>query len=339
MAAKYRIIANELELLLRSGRSGGKLPTEAELCRQYGCSRQTARSALGLLQEKGLIVRRQGSGSYPIKLPAKSSRQIAMLLTRQTSAPEPVREAQRAAEAVGCTLLCMETGGSHVEERRYFQLLLQQRPAGIILEPIDDVMGCPGQELLQSLRTAGVPLVYLGGRYDSASPWVSGDEAMGGSLLAAHLAQAGHRKIAAILKWDESRGIERFRGLAQGAEKAGILFRPENCMWYSRAEQSRLLEGDNRLVQRFLQEYRGDCTAVVCFDDEIAARVQRCLRQQQEKLALVSFDSLEASAIAGLALSGSLTAAAVAMLAEQITTGTPPASRQLPQRLKLPDEE
>ena len=86
MAVKYQLIAKELEVMLLSGKGGGKLPTEVELCQQYGCSRQTVRSALSVLQEKGLIVRRQGSGSYPIRLPHKSSRQMVMLLKEQETA-------------------------------------------------------------------------------------------------------------------------------------------------------------------------------------------------------------------------------------------------------------
>lgn len=338
MAAKYQMIAKELEVMLLSGRSGGKLPTEVELCQQFECSRQTVRSALGVLQEKGLIVRRQGSGSYPIRLPPKSSRQMAMILKeRETAvAADAVKKAREAAEAVGCSLLCLETHGSHEEERKHLQYLLQQRPAGVIVEPIEDVMGSPNHELLQALRAIGVPLVYLGGRYDSLSPCASGDEAEGGCLLASYLAGVGHRKIAAILKWDESRGIQRFRSLAQGAGKSGILFRPENCLWYSGAELRRLLDGDNRPIQRFLQEYRGDCTAVACYDDAVASRVQRCLRQQQEKLALVSFESgAKDSTITGLELCNSLAATAVNMLAEQMTTGKPAASRAVPWTLNL----
>ena len=197
-------------------------------------------------------------------------------------------------------------------------------------------MGSPNQELLQALRAGGVPLVYLGGRYDSLSPCVSGDEAEGGCLLASYLAGVGHRRIAAILKWDDSKGIQRFHGLAQGAEKAGILFRPENCMWYSGAELCRLMDGDNRSMQRFLREYRGDSTAVVCFDDAVASRVQRYLHQHQEELALVSFESgAKDSTIVGLELCNSLAATAVNMLAEQMTTGKPAASRTIPWTLNL----
>ena len=87
MAAKYLIIARELEHQLRLGlEEGQRLPTEAALCRQYGVSRQTVRSALGVLEEKGLILRRQGSGSYPTQ--AKSSRQIAVVLA-DNELPQP----------------------------------------------------------------------------------------------------------------------------------------------------------------------------------------------------------------------------------------------------------
>ena len=66
MAAKYvqlaDILRSELRQVLRQG--GSKLPTEEELSQRYHMSRQTVRHALKLLEEDGLIERRQGSGSY-----------------------------------------------------------------------------------------------------------------------------------------------------------------------------------------------------------------------------------------------------------------------------------
>lgn len=62
---RYRQLAEELMQALRAGRHpvGSMLPTEAELCAAHGVSRHTVREALRLLEERGLVARRQGSGT------------------------------------------------------------------------------------------------------------------------------------------------------------------------------------------------------------------------------------------------------------------------------------
>lgn len=62
---RYARIATQLTADIEAGRYavGSLLPTERELCRMYECSRHTAREALRLLNERGLLARRQGSGS------------------------------------------------------------------------------------------------------------------------------------------------------------------------------------------------------------------------------------------------------------------------------------
>ncbi|MGM9605220.1 MAG: substrate-binding domain-containing protein [Faecousia sp.] len=287
-------MARELEHQLRRGLGEGqKLPTEAVLCQQYGCSRQTVRSALKVLQEKGLIVRRQGSGSYPTQAAAKPSRQIAVVLADKEEylAPAMLRQIRKAASEAGFTVSCLETGGSWTREGEHLARLLHQRPAGIILEPITNLLGCFQEELLLKIRAAGIPLVYLNGRYSVEAPAVLTDDAMGTGLLMAHLSATGHRRVAAILKSDDSRGPERFRGLLRGAEETGLRFAPENCLWYSEQERLRLLEGDVGLLRRFQSSYRRDCSAVVCFNDELAFRLQRDLRAVHAPMSVVSFDN------------------------------------------------
>jgi len=65
---RYRQIADELLTQLRSGMHpiGAMLPTETELCVLYGASRHTIREALRLVEEQGLVSRRQGSGTSVI---------------------------------------------------------------------------------------------------------------------------------------------------------------------------------------------------------------------------------------------------------------------------------
>lgn len=61
----YQKLADYLIGAIRDGRwgVGASLPTEKELCETFGVSRHTTREALRQLEHKGLITRRQGSGS------------------------------------------------------------------------------------------------------------------------------------------------------------------------------------------------------------------------------------------------------------------------------------
>ncbi len=61
----YKRLAGILMEEIRAGRwgIGASMPTEKELCDTYGVSRHTIREALRQLESRGLIARRQGSGS------------------------------------------------------------------------------------------------------------------------------------------------------------------------------------------------------------------------------------------------------------------------------------
>jgi GntR family transcriptional regulator len=67
-APRYREIAAQLGADIASGRYpvGSFLPTEIALCKRHRISRFTAREALRLLREAGLVTRRQGSGTQVI---------------------------------------------------------------------------------------------------------------------------------------------------------------------------------------------------------------------------------------------------------------------------------
>lgn len=65
----YVQLVEELETSIRNGvyKPGDKIMTEAEMAKEYGVSLITVRKAVGSLMEKGLVVRKQGKGTFVTK--------------------------------------------------------------------------------------------------------------------------------------------------------------------------------------------------------------------------------------------------------------------------------
>lgn len=65
----YVQLMDELEASIRNGvyKPGDKIMTETEMAKEYGVSLITVRKAVGSLMEKGLVVRKQGKGTFVTK--------------------------------------------------------------------------------------------------------------------------------------------------------------------------------------------------------------------------------------------------------------------------------
>lgn len=85
----YRRISEELRARIEAGEyaPGDRLPSELELARTYGVSRITSRQALDVLGAQGLLVRRQGMGSFV------AARRVTQPLVRLTDFVEDMAEA------------------------------------------------------------------------------------------------------------------------------------------------------------------------------------------------------------------------------------------------------
>jgi GntR family transcriptional regulator len=88
--AKYQQIADRLRDQIDSGvlQPGERLPSEPDLVRQFDASRNTVRLALALLTNQGLVVTRQGLGTFV----TEPARPFTALLSRVATQP-PVQSA------------------------------------------------------------------------------------------------------------------------------------------------------------------------------------------------------------------------------------------------------
>lgn len=78
-APRYREIEQALRARIASLRPGQRLPSDADLCVEFGVSRMTARHAMAQLAEEGLVRRDPGRGTFVAEPPAH--RRASFLMT------------------------------------------------------------------------------------------------------------------------------------------------------------------------------------------------------------------------------------------------------------------
>ncbi|MCD7724097.1 MAG: GntR family transcriptional regulator [Clostridiales bacterium] len=301
--SKYEEVAAKLaEIIARNLEKGVyKLPTEAELSRQYKVSRQTIRSALALLHAKGIIVSRQGSGSYATGLSEDNARNTIPILVanhQEYIYPHLLTDIRSSLSEQGYQLQVHDTFNDTTRERALLLSLLSSPPRGIIVEGCKSALPNPNLDLYARLREAGCFLLFLHNYY-AALPntvCIKDDNYYGGCLLAEHLVSLGHTRIAALFKMDDLQGPERYFGAASCLRDLGILLEDSHVGWFtSRHVDALETRQDTRFLTNFIQEQLQDCTAVICYNDEIAYWLMKELayagRQVPQEISVVCFDN------------------------------------------------
>lgn len=306
MKAKYPYLAQQLRRELRRMQQEGvsRLPSEAELCRRYECSRQTVRKALELLESEALIEKRQGSGSYLSG--GKRLRKIAVVTASDDSYiyPRLLDDIGGELGAAGYETVTYATRRSYAREREILRTLLREQPAGIILERVNSALPSPNRDLIEKLQAGGVCLVHLFAPWDDGSICVGSDDFGGGYLLSRRLIELGHGRLAAIFKSDDMQGIERYRGFCAALRDGNLPISEENILWYSTQDIPYIDSG--AIMEYFLATRLGEARGVVCYNDEIALALERTLQKHHravsEEVAVVSFDNSYLCDIAPVAI-------------------------------------
>jgi GntR family transcriptional regulator len=60
----YMQVADNITMRIEAGEFTHKLPAERDLAKEYGVAYQTVRHAMKVLRERGLIITRQGRGTF-----------------------------------------------------------------------------------------------------------------------------------------------------------------------------------------------------------------------------------------------------------------------------------
>ena len=301
MNPKYQVLAEALRTGILSGKYQKMLPTEQALCGQFQVSRQTVRQALSLLEAERLIERRQGSGSF-----VREKREAAPLPRRSVAVvttyisdyifPSILREIEAVCSENNSAPLLFATQNQFSNERRILQTLLDMDHLdGILIEGTKTGLPNPNIRLCRQLMEKGIPLVFMHGNYEQLPDTLSvlDDNAAGGRMLVEYLYRKGHRGIGGIFKYDDLQGRQRFAGYLEGLQEFDLSPEDNNILWYGTAQKDHFLKDD--YSEDRMTDLLSSCSAVVCYNDEIAARVISYLTRKglsvPGDIAVVSFDN------------------------------------------------
>ena len=304
-------LQRQLRSLIASGRweRGRRLPSENQLQRNLGISRNTVRQAFNEMQHEGLIERIPGRGTY-VAEPAPGGRQkrlIAFIISDFESEREweLLNGAESAARGNDCDVVFYNTRHNCQEERRVLGQLAGQNISGALLWSCAPPAASPDEYEGVSLP----PLVMMD-RDTPALPTdcVTSDNHGGASLATRHLLALGHRRIVCVSH--DVVGLlpvaERIQGYRDTMRAAGEKAAPA---WVLPTEaelspDSALALGEDidsapmRYLMRRMQKERP--TALFAVNDLVALVALRAARALQlrvpEDLSLIGFDDVEFSA-------------------------------------------
>lgn len=300
---KYEQLAETLKNLLSQNLEQGisKLPTEAELSHHYQVSRQTVRQALSVLKEEGLITKIQGSGAYATGLsPKKDTNQIALLLSSDNEYIYPMllKKLQAALKKAGYAVSIYITQNQYCTERDILTGLLSQKPRGIIAEPVKSALPNPNYALFETLAAENIPVVFLQDCYPNISSccYVKADNYMGSYQLTQQLLHQGHTQFAGIFKADSLSGAERYLGCNQALTDQKLTFSDGHILWFTQEQLSSLQKEQNTaFLLDFIQRKLTSCSAVICYNDEIAYWLIKLLKchgiRVPEEVSVAGFDN------------------------------------------------
>lgn len=315
MASKYQILADSLRNNIKAGKYSetGLLPTEFEIAEKVQCSRQTVRKALEQLVNEGLIEKRQGSGSHIKEAAADTAgrpmRNIAVITTYISDYifPSILREIENVFSENNCTPLLFATQNQISNERKILQnLLLLPQLDGILVEGTKTCLPNPNLDLYRQLLASGIPLVFMNGMYQDLPDAISvmDDNYNGGKMLVEYLYSKGHRRIGGIFKSDDMQGLQRYSGYVTALRDLGLALEDQSVYWYNTEEKQEFLKS-SQVAPAMLRAVK-NCTALVCYNDEVASRLMNSLLKHgvriPQDVAIVSFDNSHYSDLAPIGI-------------------------------------
>ena len=300
--AKYEEIAEWIQGRIDNEelKKGDKIESENEIVAIFGVSRQTVRHAISILENKKILDRVRGSGTFvrgeklSLHRQREKTMRVAVVTTYATEYifTPMLGEIEKVLSDADYSMQLSFTNNSIEKEKSLLKGLLENLDIdGVIAEPAQSGLPNPNLYLYEELQKQGVPLLFLNSYHENVkAPHISMDDKQAGKLATEHLIQCGHREIAGIFKADDGQGRRRYAGYMEALVERDMRVLSSNVSWIDTMD----MRGSLEEFQSVLRRIKG-CTACVCYNDEVAVKlVALCLEQGirvPEDLSIVGIDN------------------------------------------------
>lgn len=275
---------------------GDKIDSENELAERFDISRHTIRQAIGELVNEGWLYRAQGKGTYVNRRPDenfKNTKTIGVVTTYLNDYifPSIVRGIYSVLSENGYSIVLGCTYNQHEKERTCVENILGQDIAGLIVEPTKSALPNPNIDVYKNFGKLGIPVLFMHGCYRYLDySYVVEDDVFAGYLATKHLIDLGHEKIAGVFKMDDIQGHCRFSGFQRAHLEAGMQISDSRISWFETDDmETKFTENDSSI-----HDILSQCTAVVCYNDQIAVKIMDSIRRIglniPDNISVVSFD-------------------------------------------------
>ncbi|HOJ33757.1 MAG TPA: GntR family transcriptional regulator [Candidatus Hydrogenedentes bacterium] len=274
----YSYIKRELKSQIENGElpEGARVPSELELARQYGVSRNPTRQALRDLELEGYIVRVPGRGSF-VAPRQQHQRVLSVNGWRTVAIACPELEIHYTRLVVRGFLEATAEQGVHpmvyflrLSNEAEFEFLADLRNSGV--EGIAFWLQHPGErtmELLKKFQRSQFPFVLID-RYVRGMDvdFVVSDNVDATFQLTNMLLARGHRRIGFITtELNNTATEDRLEGYKKALAAAGLAYEPGVTAIFGKAGESA-----GMLVSKVMAQ-RERPTAFVCANDGVAEKL------------------------------------------------------------------
>jgi GntR family transcriptional regulator, arabinose operon transcriptional repressor len=280
--ARARLVAALTEEILhKNEQTSFPISSEHQLCRRFNVSRVTVRLALGDLENRGLIYRKHGKGTFAHGRLTRQHRYLGILMKSPLTAAhrtmaEMIRGAQTVMASVNSAVLLISTSPEEWRSEKASSL------GGVIVVPQNVT-----EKDLEILKNRNLPFLLFT-ESNLTGPRVMLGQREAARHMTEQLLRLGHRHIALLSGYDICLDAPKRMGVHDALREAGI--DPAQVPEFSSHEE----EGSISQAVHDLLHLNPRPTAVVAFDDSLGSILSFQARRQEgiqvpAELSIVSF--------------------------------------------------